>query len=358
MPTQKKDRHGKMIWYGRVTVEGKDKAKACKTKREAIAWETEQKKPRRPTQQNHTEPQTIHTASLVDLATAYLKDKEGQISKGNFNAKKLAFRRLFTSINPNTPVSSVSKFMMHEHISNIARKISNNTANVDLLHIIAAYNWGIEMEILPAPCPWKAQKLRIHEADVYVPTFEDLTKVLSVAKTFQDKIMIQIYFETAARRSEILRLKWQDVDLERNTVRLWTGKRKGGMQSDVIGITEQLSRLLTEHKLKTGLLEYVFINPKSNKPYTDRGAWLDGLIKKAGVKRFTTHQIRHLVASTLIDEKESLGTVQAVLRHKSATTTARYIHRLRGVELPTAIAEKVPRLNPEQALRNNVAENM
>jgi integrase len=248
--------------------------------------------------------------------------------------------------------------MLREHINNVARKKSNNTANVDLMHIIAAFNWGIEMDILPAPCPWNIQKLRIKESEVHVPSFEDLQQVLFAAKTFQDKIMIQIYFETAARRAEILRLKWQDVDLERNTVRLWTGKRRGGMQSDVIRITEQLSRSLTEHKLKTGLLEYVFINPKSNKPYTDRGAWLDGLIKKAGVNRFTTHQIRHLVASTLIDEKESLGTVQSVLRHKCATTTARYIHRLRGVELPTAIAEMVPRLNPDQALRNNAAENM
>lgn len=358
MPTQKKDRHGKMVWYGRVTVEGKDKTKVCKTKREAIAWEAEQKKTCTSTYQNCTELLTIHSASLINLATMYLKDKEGQISKGNFNAKKLAFRRLFKSINPETQVTSVSKAMLRDHINKIARDISNNTANVDLLHIIAAYNWGIEMDFLPSPCPWNIKKLRIKESEVYVPSFEDLKKVLSVAKTPQDKIMIQTYFETAARRAEILRLKWKDVDLQRGTVRLWTGKRRGGMQSDVVSITEQLSRLLTEHKLKTGLLEYVFINPKSNKPYNDRGAWLDGLIKKAGVKRFTFHQIRHLVASTLIDEKESFGTVQAVLRHKNATTTARYIHRLRGVELPTAIADKVPRLNPDQIQPINTAENM
>ena len=357
MPTQKKDRNGNLIWYGRIPQSGRDRVKACKTKREALDWEAEQRRLIEEQKIDHSSSM-IHTDSLLSLATRYLQDCQQHVTKGNLNAKKLAFKRLFKSFEPTLQVCMLTKAMLRSHINKIGREVSNNSANVDLRHLLACYNWGIKLDLLPSPCPWNIDKLRVQETEIYIPSFEDLKKVLAQTKTLQDKIMLQMYFETAARRAELYKLKWTDVDIERQSIRLWTKKRVGGMEADLVSISGQLASKLSEHKLKTGLFGFVFVNPKTDRPYGDRRAWLNGLIKRAGVKRFTNHQIRHLTASTLVDEGETLATAQALLRHKNATTTARYLHRLRGVALPNAIARKAPSLNPEIEPEFEVRKNV
>lgn len=52
------------------------------------------------------------------------------------------------------------------------------------------------------------------------------------------------------------------------------------------------------------------------------------LCKRAGVKHFTFHGIRHLTASILAQQGIDIPTIQAILRHKNSMTTTRYIHRL------------------------------
>lgn len=55
------------------------------------------------------------------------------------------------------------------------------------------------------------------------------------------------------------------------------------------------------------------------------------LCKKAGVKPFGYHAIRHLTASILYKKEHSVGFIQAVLRHKSPNTTTLYLQSL-GIE--------------------------
>ena len=55
------------------------------------------------------------------------------------------------------------------------------------------------------------------------------------------------------------------------------------------------------------------------------------LCDKAKVKRFGFHAIRHLTASCLYRQGNSVGVIQAILRHKSPSTTERYLKTL-GLE--------------------------
>jgi integrase len=64
---------------------------------------------------------------------------------------------------------------------------------------------------------------------------------------------------------------------------------------------------------------------------------MKSLCKRAGVKHFGFHAIRHLTASILAQANVPMVTIQAILRHKHLTTTERYI---RGME-PVRPALKV-----------------
>ncbi|NCC05658.1 MAG: hypothetical protein EOM37_16830 [Proteobacteria bacterium] len=114
-----------------------------------------------------------------------------------------------------------------------------------------------------------------------------------------------------------------------------------------ISISAPLMELLTAQRQSTGLQGYVFINPKTGKPYGDRRKTLDTLCRKAGVKRFTLHCVRHLGASLMAESGEALVHVQARLRHKNLTTTQRYLHQITAVEMPKVISSLSSELRPD-----------
>ena len=55
------------------------------------------------------------------------------------------------------------------------------------------------------------------------------------------------------------------------------------------------------------------------------------ICKKAGVKPFGFHAIRHLTATILYHKGYDISLIQGVLRHKNPTTTDRYLRSL-GLE--------------------------
>jgi len=72
--------------------------------------------------------------------------------------------------------------------------------------------------------------------------------------------------------------------------------------------------------------EYIFVNPRSGDRYTDRFELMRRICKRAGLKRYTYHYIRHFVASYLYNkEKRPLPEISRLLRHTNYQTTERYL---------------------------------
>ena len=87
--------------------------------------------------------------------------------------------------------------------------------------------------------------------------------------------------------------------------------------------------VVTGYGTVNGRLVFVF-SQDDGKPLSHNLDIMDKLCEKHGVQRFGFHGIRHLSASMLDEAGEPLALIQAILRHKSATTTARYLHSLGG----------------------------
>ncbi len=161
----------------------------------------------------------------------------------------------------------------------------------------------------------------------------------------QDQLMLLAYLHLAARRSEIFRLKWSDVDFKAKRIRLWTSKREGGnREADWLPMTQELAQGLLswwENRLSMKGIdkEHVFVCLDHTafcvlyygKPFSYRLHFLPSLCQKAEVTPFGFHGIRHLTASILYQKGYSLAVIQAILRHKNPNTTARYLQTL-GLE--------------------------
>jgi integrase len=148
----------------------------------------------------------------------------------------------------------------------------------------------------------------------------------------EDMDLILTLYHTAGRTSEVLNLTWEDLNFEQRWIRLWTRKRRGGeLQEDKLAMTETLYSVLKrrwDNRDKT--TSFVFHNADGTRyTYTQKRDTMRKLCRKAGVKNFGFHAIRHHVASILADSgKASLSQIQKMLRHRRTTTTDNYIKTL------------------------------
>ena len=76
--------------------------------------------------------------------------------------------------------------------------------------------------------------------------------------------MLLAFFHLGARRNELFRLKWSDIDFTREQVYLQTRKRDGGLEGDWIPMTEQICQALDvwekERQSMAGMdKEHVFV---------------------------------------------------------------------------------------------------
>jgi integrase len=186
----------------------------------------------------------------------------------------------------------------------------------------------------------------------YVPPEEDFWKVYEKAEA-QDKVMLLAFLYSAARRGEIFRLEWADVDFGNERVRLWTRKRiDGTFEYDWLPMTTELRKSLLwwwEHRpIKDQPNVFLCLDEKDcnretyGKPFQYRQHFMKKMCEKAGVKKFGFHAIRHLSASILHKLGYEVAAIQAILRHKSPSTTERYLRSI-GLERVREVLEDLSR---------------
>lgn len=161
----------------------------------------------------------------------------------------------------------------------------------------------------------------------YNPPPEDIDKVRMVASQ-DERDLIETLYHLLARRSEAVRLTWEDVNFERKWVRLYTRKRRGGdLQEDYLPMNDTLYKVLYRRwKRRDKTASNVFSFSDIQLRYM-----MGELCKKARVKPFGFHAIRHHVSSVLNDSgKASMKQIQKLLRHRRQATTERYLHTIEG----------------------------
>jgi site-specific recombinase XerD len=145
----------------------------------------------------------------------------------------------------------------------------------------------------------------------------------------RDRLMLALFAYAGLRRSELLGLDWEDVDLERRLLRV--RKAKGGRQR-VVPIHPALVPLFVAYMaVRAGDTEpAVFVGVQGNRMhYTQLGQVFRRYVAASGVngrKRVTPHTLRHVFASELIDAGANLRQVQELLGHKHLDSTQRYVH--------------------------------
>ena len=320
-------------WQALVRWQGRKIKKAFKIKRDAVAWEVQTRK--------ELEEQEIQKAATTETVTdfltlcnRYLDDAKLRYIRKTYVEKKTLCKKLLKAWG-NLPVDQITPEMVQKYLADRAEKGSANLHNRDRKNLLAMWRWGMEiLRVQQNPVAF-IKPLPHDNQPQYTPSTEDVLRVIAVANR-EERIFLNCYLHTGARRSEIFRWTWnEDINFERREVRLGTRKTRDGSTSyEWLPMSDELYRELwswwQDRPMKDS--PYVFVstsNRHHGRPFTTRRQFLAGLCKRAEVKEFGFHALRRYVASYLADtHKISSKTIQRILRHKNVTTTERYLQNI------------------------------
>jgi integrase len=179
---------------------------------------------------------------------------------------------------------------------------------------------------------------------------EEEDRLLEAASAHLRPILM-VALNTGMRRGEILNLNWGQISLQAREIRI--ENTKSGRQR-VVDINSLLFKQITELKAKAANCQYVFLNPKTGKPFTKLQKSFQGACRRARIKDLRFHDLRHTFASRLIERGVDIIRVKELLGHSTVKITERYTHsnreeRKKAVELLCPKAEKTPQ-KPENLL--------
>jgi integrase len=128
---------------------------------------------------------------------------------------------------------------------------------------------------------------------------------------------------TGARRSNVLSMKWTDVDL---TLQTWTIPADESKNSEAMAIplVAQAMEIL-ERRRKTASSIYVFPSETSKTGHyvTPTKAW-SSLLKRADLQGVRLHDLRRTLGSHMAADGTSLHLIGKALGHKHTSTTQVY----------------------------------
>jgi integrase len=150
------------------------------------------------------------------------------------------------------------------------------------------------------------------------------TRLFSSCRASQwDKLylLVLLAITTGARKGELTKLGWGDIDFERRTAYVATTKNG---QPKVLPLTDSVIRELQLFDTKDSSLIFAS-KVKEEVAYCFTKPWKRAL-DDADIKDFRFHDLRHSCASYLAQSGASLLEIADVLGHKQISVTKRYAH--------------------------------
>ena len=160
---------------------------------------------------------------------------------------------------------------------------------------------------------------------------QEVEKLFSVISNLKHQTILMLIYSAGLRIGECIKMRKADLDFDRNTVFVKSGKGK----KDRISVLSQklkgqLNRYMEAHKP-----DYWLFEGQTGGNYSPRSIQVvfRRAVDKAGVNPFSTvHTLRHSFATHLLERGMDLRSIQELLGHNSSETTQIYTHITRKME--------------------------
>lgn len=226
-------------------------------------------------------------------------------------------------------LSSCKQVLSTEKIYKKKKEVvrSNNTINKYLMCISAVLTYAVkELEIINVNPMSKVKLMQKPTGRTRFLSDSEVEILKSVC--IEHSQMLYLFFilllKTGGRFNEVRCLKIKDIDYFNNKVYFVDTKNKThrGVHVDAKTL-RQIKEYIKNNNISS---DYVFASNKRGAELSDLKGILEQVIKKADIKDFRIHDIRHTTASILARNGASLLEIAEILGQKSLTVARRYSH--------------------------------
>lgn len=269
----------------------------------------------------------ISVCEILDNYRERLKACGRSVEKG-----QASWRRLYETFR-DKPAESVLPQEIETFKISLAESLSPAFVNHHLQILRAAYNWAIRNG-KTSHYPFRGISLfKLNNVCIRYLIKEEEEKLLAALPRYLCPLVVAA-IHTGMRRGELLALRWDDVDFTSRMITVHKSKSGYGRHIPMNDVVfETLRRLYLERSEDTASNGNVPQRPEGLVFTAREGGYLQNLnrywykaLRKAGIKEFRFHDLRHTFASRLVMRGVDLYTVQTLLGHRTPAMVQRYAH--------------------------------
>jgi len=257
------------------------------------------------------------------LAEAYI-ERYAKLHKKTWRTDRDRISKYILPAFGNLPVKSVIRSDVGKWHHKIGQ-VKPYEANRNLALLSKMFNcskeWGFveETGINPA---MGIEKFKEQKRDRWLTPEElpRLTKAIDGVENTYARGCLWLYLLTGCRKTELLRTKWQDVDFDRQELRLPETKAGGTHYIPLSGPAVEIFKNLP----RIDGNPFVFPGRNIGQPLINIDKIWRKVRKEAKVEDIRLHDLRRTVGSWLAQSGSSLHLIGRVLNHSNASTTQVY----------------------------------
>jgi len=270
---------------------------------------------------------------MAELIEAYRKWYESH-SRARKRSKEVHLYRLdlLKKFFGKLKAGEVSWFTVENYKSRrLEEGTSKTTVNKELKILRSVFNRARELGLYEGELPKiEVFKEEGEERLRYISPEEAKRLVEACPEWFKPVVIFAL--NTGLRAGEIFSLTWDSVDFENRVIRIESTRTKTKdvytipVNDTVYNLLLKIKEMQNKEGIKHG---YVFTNSKGL-PYkyedrTYRKVFVNAC-RKAGIKDFRFHDLRHTFASWVAMNSRDIYAVQKLLNHRDLRMTKRYAH--------------------------------
>ncbi len=229
----------------------------------------------------------------------------------------------------NVPIEEADRWKVAEYTDHLLyKRLKPKTINCHLACIRVFYDYLHHEEGIKVINPVKrGSALRMPKPLPKHLRDEEVMVLFDVMDKARDRAMFRVMLRCGVRVEEVANLQLRDLDLKRNRIFVRNGK---GGKDRVVYVSSDAREAIIEYLRvrRPSRAKRIFLvekGPYTGKPISVRGIQkrLEYYAKESGV-RVSCHQLRHTMATQMLNAEAEVTTIQELLGHNGISTTERY----------------------------------